>query len=249
MSQTLEGKVAIVTGGSLGIGRAIALGLARAGADVALNYRRHDAEAKAVCAEIEALGRRGLAVKADVASFGDAQAMVTEVLETLGGLHVLVNNAGINRDGVIWKMTEEMWDDVLATDLKGYFNYIRAAAPVMRDQKWGRIVNITSINGLRGKFGQSNYAAAKAGIIGLTKSVARELGRSKVTVNAVAPGLIETDMMRDAPADVKQKALAETVLDQLGQPEDVAAVVVFLAGEGARHVTGEVIRVDGGQYI
>jgi 3-oxoacyl-[acyl-carrier protein] reductase len=249
MSGNLEGKNAIVTGGSLGIGRAIAVALAEAGANVALNYRRHDTEAKQVVAEIEALGRRGLAVQADVASFDSAQAMVDTVAETFGGLHILVNNAGINRDGVIWKMTEEMWDEVLATDLKGYFNYIRAAAPLMRDQKWGRIINITSINGLRGKFGQSNYSAAKAGIIGLTKAVARELGRSQVTVNAVAPGLIETDMMANAPEKVKQAAIAETVVDRLGTPEDVANVVVFLAGEGARHVTGEVIRVDGGQYI
>lgn len=249
MSANLEGKNAIVTGGSLGIGRAIALALARAGANVALNYRRHDTEAKQVAAEIGAMGRRGLAVQADVASFDDAQAMVDRVVEELGGLHILVNNAGINRDGVIWKMTEEMWDQVIATDLKGYFNYIRAASPVMRSQKHGRIINITSINGLRGKFGQSNYSAAKAGIIGLTKAVARELGRSQVTVNAVAPGLIETDMMKNAPEEVKQRAIGETVLERLGTPEDVAEVVVFLASDGARHVTGEVIRVDGGQYI
>jgi 3-oxoacyl-[acyl-carrier protein] reductase len=249
MSAILEGRSAIVTGGSLGIGRAIAVALARAGANVALNYRKHDTEARQVVAEVEALGRRGLAVQADVASFDNAQAMVDKVVAELGGLHILVNNAGINRDGVIWKMTEEMWDQVIATDLKGYFNYIRAAAPVMRAQNFGRIINITSINGLRGKFGQSNYSAAKAGIIGLTKSVARELGKSQVTVNAVAPGLIETDMMAAMPAEMKQRALAETVLDRLGTPEDVAAVVVFLASEGARHVTGEVIRVDGGQYI
>lgn len=249
MSLDLEGRSAIVTGGSLGIGRAIAVGLAKAGANVALNYRRHDTEAKQVVAEIEELGRKGLAVQADVASFDNAQSMVDQVAEAFGGLHILVNNAGINRDGVIWKMTEEMWDQVIATDLKGYFNYIRAAAPIMREQKYGRIINITSINGLRGKFGQTNYSAAKAGIIGLTKAVARELGRSKVTVNAVAPGLIETDMMKDAPEKVKNMALGETVLDQLGQPEDVANLVTFLAGEGAKHVTGEVIRVDGGQYI
>lgn len=249
MSAILEGQNAIVTGGSLGIGRAIAVALAKAGANVALNYRRHDTEAKQVAAEVEAAGRKGLAIQADVASFDNAQAMVDRVVEEFGGLDILVNNAGINRDGVIWKMTEDMWDQVIATDLKGYFNYIRAAAPLMKGQKSGRIINITSINGLRGKFGQSNYSAAKAGIIGLTKTVARELGRSKVTVNAVAPGLIETDMMAEAPEAVKQKALAETVLERLGTPDDVANVVVFLASEGARHVTGEVIRVDGGQYI
>jgi len=249
MSLELEGRSAIVTGGSLGIGKAIAIGLAQAGANVALNFRKHDTEAKAVAAEVEKLGRKGLAIQADVASFENAHAMVEQVVEAFGGLHILVNNAGINRDGVIWKMTEEMWDQVIATDLKGYFNYVRAAAPVMRAQKYGRIINITSINGLRGKFGQSNYSAAKAGIIGLTKAVARELGRSQVTVNAVAPGLIETDMMKNAPEDVKQRALSETVLDRLGQPEDVADVVAFLASDRAKHVTGEVIRVDGGQYI
>lgn len=249
MSLELEGRSAIVTGGSLGIGKAIALGLARAGANVALNYRKHDTEAKAVAAEVEKLGRKGIAIQADVASFENAHAMVARVVEEFDGLDIVVNNAGINRDGVIWKMTEEMWDQVIATDLKGYFNYIRAASPIMREKKYGRIINITSINGLRGKFGQSNYSAAKAGIIGLTKAVARELGRSQVTVNAVAPGLIETDMMKDAPEEVKQRALAETVLDRLGQPEDVADVVVFLASDRAKHVTGEVIRVDGGQYI
>lgn len=249
MSLELEGKNAIVTGGSLGIGRAIVLGLAKAGANVAMNYRRHDTEAKQAVAEVEKLGQKGLAVQADVASFDNAQTMVNQVVEQFGTIDILVNNAGINRDGVIWKMTEEMWDQVIATDLKGYFNYIRAVAPVMREKKYGRIINITSINGLRGKFGQSNYSAAKAGIIGLTKTVARELGRSKVTVNAVAPGLIETDMMAQAPEEVKQRALNETVLDQLGQPEDVADVVAFLASDRAKHVTGEVIRVDGGQYI
>jgi len=246
---TLEGKRAIVTGGSLGIGAAIARELARQGADVAINFRRHDAEARQVVADIEALGRRGLAIQADVASFTDAQRMVAQVVEAWGGLDILVNNAGINRDAVIWKMTEEQWDEVLATDLKGYFNYIRAVVEIFRAQNSGKIVNITSINGLRGKFGQTNYSAAKAGIIGLTKALARELGRSNVNVNAVAPGLIETDMVRDAPPKVIEAALAEIVLARLGKPEEVAAVVAFLCSEAARHITGEVIKVDGGQYI
>jgi len=246
---TLADKRAIVTGGSLGIGAAIARELARQGADVAINYRKHDTEARQVVADIEAAGRRGLAIKADVASFADAQRMVDEVVARFGGLDILVNNAGINRDGVIWKMSEEQWDQVIAVNLKGYFNYCRAAVPIFREQKSGKIINVTSINGLRGKFGQTNYSAAKAGIIGLTKALARELGRSNVNVNAVAPGLIETDMMRDAPQNVIDAALAEIVLGRLGKPEEVATVVAFLCSDAARHITGEVIRVDGGQYI
>ena len=245
----LQGKVAIVTGGSMGIGHAIALDLAAHGADVAINYRMHAEEANAVVAEIEKMGRRGLAVQADVTSFVDAQRMVDAVREKLGRLDVLVNNAGVNRDGVVWKMTESQWDEVLDTNLKGYFNYIRAAAPIFKEQGAGKIVNITSINGLRGKFGQSNYSAAKAGIVGLTKAIARELGKFSVNVNAVAPGLIETDMMKEAPQDVKDKALAEIVLGRLGTPEEVAHVVTFLCSDLARHITGEVIKVDGGQYI
>jgi 3-oxoacyl-[acyl-carrier protein] reductase len=245
----LKGKVAIVTGASLGIGSACALDLAQNGANVAINYRKHDAEANAICNQINAMGQRGLAVRADVASFADAQAMVDTVVKEFGRIDILVNNAGVNRDAVIWKMTEAQWDEALDINLKGYFNYIRAVAPRFKDQGSGKIVNVTSINGIRGKFGQSNYSAAKAGIIGLTKTVARELAKSNVNCNAVAPGLIETDMIKQAPEDVRQKAMAEIVLGRIGAPEEVAYVVTFLCTEKARHITGEVIKVDGGQYI
>jgi 3-oxoacyl-[acyl-carrier protein] reductase len=245
----LEGKVAIVTGGSLGIGSAIALALGKAGCDVAINYRKHDEEAKAIVEEIKGMGRRAVVVKADVSKTEDAQKMVESVLNELGRLDILVCNAGINMDSVIWKMTEEQWDTVMSVNLKGCFNYARAAAPIFKKQGHGKIVNITSINGLRGKFGQSNYSASKGGIIALTKTLARELGRYNVNANAVAPGMIGTEMMLKLPEEWKQKAVNETVLGRIGTPEDIANVVVFLCSEEARHITGEVIKVDGGQYI
>jgi 3-oxoacyl-[acyl-carrier protein] reductase len=245
----LEGKVAIVTGGTRGIGRAIVLDLAANGADVALNYRQSADLAVELAETIRGMGRRALVVQADVSSFADAQAMVQKVLDEFGRLDILVNNAGMNWDGVVWKMTEEQWDRVIEVDLKGTFNYTRAVTPIFRQQGSGKIVNITSINGLRGKFGQTNYSAAKAGVIGFTKACARELGRYNVNVNAVAPGLIETEMVKEAPEKVREMALAEIVLGRLGLPEEVAYVVTFLCTERARHITGQVIQVDGGQYI
>jgi len=245
----LEGKSAIVTGGSLGIGRAVAIELAREGADVAVNYRSHDDEAKQVVAEIEKLGRKGLAVKADVSRYVDAEAMVAQVREAFGGFDILVCNAGITWDSVIWKMTEEQWDSVIGVNLKGYFNYNKAAAMVFKDQKHGKIVNISSINGMRGKFAQSNYAASKGGEIAMSKSLAKELGKFNVNVNVVAPGLVLTDMMEKIPAEFKNAALSETVLGRFATPEDVAELVCFLCSDRSRHITGEVIKIDGGQYI
>ncbi len=245
----LEGKNAIVTGGSLGIGTSIALTLAKAGANVAINYRKHADEANAVVAEMEKMGRKGLAIRADVSSFEDAQKMVDKVIEEFGGVDILVCNAGINRDATVWKMTEDQWDQVLNINLKGYFNYIHAVAPHFREKKSGRVINITSINGMRGKFGQSNYSASKAGIIGLSKAVARELGRSQVTVNAIAPGMILTPMAEQLEEKWLNMAKAETVMDKLGAPDDVANLVVFLASDLSGHITGQVISVDGGQYI
>ncbi len=249
MDLGLKGKNAIVTGGSMGIGTAIALGLAAEGCSVAINYRRHESEAAGVVERIEQLGCRGLAVKADVADFADAQNMVRRVEEEFGGLDILVCNAGINWDGVIWKMTEEQWDTVINVNLKGYFNYNRAAAEVFVRQKGGKIVNISSINGIRGKFGQSNYAASKGGEIAMSKSLARELGKFNVNVNVVAPGMVMTEMARKIPPEFLNKAVDETVLGRIAAPEDCANVVVFLCSDRARHVTGEVIQVDGGQYI
>jgi 3-oxoacyl-[acyl-carrier protein] reductase len=245
----LEGKVAIVTGGTRGIGRAIVLDLAANGADMALNYRKSADLAAELAESIRAMDRRALVVQADVSSFDDAQRMVQKVVDELGRVDILVNNAGMNWDGVVWKMTEEQWDRVIEVDLKGTFNYTRAVTPIFRQEGSGKIVNITSINGLRGKFGQTNYSAAKAGVIGFTKACARELGRYSVNVNAIAPGLIETEMVKEAPEQVREMALAEIVLGRLGLPEEVAYVVTFLCTERARHITGQVIQVDGGQYI
>lgn len=249
MGINLEGKSAIVTGGSLGIGTAIALKLAEYGANVAINYRKHKEEAEEVIKKVNEMGRKGLVIQADISVFEDAGKMLDTVIKEFGGLDILVNNAGINWDGVIWKMSEEQWDNVIDINLKGYFNYVRAVAPVFREQKSGKIVNVTSINGLRGKFGQANYSASKAGIIGLTKAVAKELGKYGVNVNAIAPGLIETDMIKNATEEVRKMAIEEIVLKRIGQPEEVADVVAFMCSDLARHITGEVIKVDGGQYI
>jgi len=245
----LAGKVALVTGGTRGIGRAIVIELAKEDCDVAFTYSENVAKAEEVTQEVQKMNKKVHAFKSSAKEFLSAQDVVNNVIKEFGRIDILVNNAGINRDTVIWKMTETDWDDVIDTNLKGYFNYIRAVVSHMRENKKGRIINITSINGLRGKFGQANYTASKAGLIGLTKTCARELGKFGITANAVAPGLIETDMMKGAPPDVREKALVEIVLGKIGQPEDVAALVTFLASDRANHITGEVIKVDGGQYI
>ncbi len=248
-SDGLRGSVAIVTGGSRGIGRAIAIDLARHGADVALTYRTDAEGARATVGCIEAAGGRATALAADGADRDAPARVVADVTARYDRLDVLVNNAGLNRDGVVWKMTDDAWDEVLEADLGAAFRYTRAAVPRLREAGGGRIVNIASINGLRGKFGQSNYAAAKAGMIGFTKSIARELGAFGITANVVAPGLIETEMVAAMPEEARQKSLAEIVLGRLGSPEDVAAAVTFLAGPRARHITGVVLQVDGGQYL
>ncbi len=246
---TLKNLSAIVTGGSAGIGYSIALRLSEYGANVAIIDRKQTIESENLIKQICAGGGKGLFINADTTSFEDAGRVVNQVVEEFGGLHILVNNAGINRDSAIWNMTEEQWDSVIDVNLKGYFNYIRHTAPIFKNQKHGKIVNITSINGLRGKFGQTNYSASKAGVIGLTKSLARELGKYSINVNAVAPGLILTEMTEQLPEQIKKAALEEIVLNRIGLPEDVADAVVFLCSDMSKHITGEVIKVDGGQYI
>ncbi len=247
----LKDKNAIVTGGSQGIGTAISLEMAKEGANICLTYRKHEKEALEVRDQILNMGRKTIAVKCDIASFTEAEDVVKKTLEAFGKVDILVNNAGMNWDGVSWKMSEEQWDRVIEVNLKGYFNFTRHVVPLLKDQKYGKIINITSINGLRGKFGQTNYSASKAGIIGFTKALAKELGAFNVNVNAVAPGLIETPMLTQSEARNKiiDMAMAEIVLKRVGTPEDLANVVVFLASEKARHITGGVIKVDGGQYI
>ena len=252
MAERFNGRVALVTGGSLGIGRATVLALAREGADVAFTYlgtRHHTDEPQLVVDDVKKLGRRALALESDVARYDEATRVVGNVCEEFGRIDILVNNAGINRDGVLWKMTEEQWDAVIDVNLKGCFNYLRAVSPKFREQHSGTIVNVSSINGMRGKFGQANYAASKAGIIGLTKSAASDLGPSNVNVNAVAPGFVETDMTLTLPEKIRRQALQESVLGRFARPEDVADVIVFLASAQARHITGEIVRVDGGQYL
>jgi 3-oxoacyl-[acyl-carrier protein] reductase len=245
----LDGRAALVTGGARGIGRAIALDLATTGADVAFTYRQDGESAQEVVRDLEELGRKGLALQADVVDFALAQRLVQQVVGTWGRLDILVNNAGIHINEPIWAMNEEQWDRVLEVNLKGTFNYLRAVAPLFREQRAGKIVSIASIHGLRGRAEGPNYSAAKAGIIGLSKSAARDLGPYGVNVNVVAPGIVETDMVRALPEEVRKGFVEQIVLGRIGQPEDVAYLVSFLCSDHARHIHGEVIKVDGGQYI
>jgi 3-oxoacyl-[acyl-carrier protein] reductase len=249
MDLGLAGRGALVTGGARGIGAAIAVALAKEGCDVAVVDRAVDDGARTVARAIEAAGRRALVIAADVRDFAAAEAAVAQTVAAFGRLDILVGNAGLAADAMSWKMTEAQWDEVLDVNLKGCFAYARAAAPVLRERKHGRVVFIASINGLRGKAGQANYAASKAGVIALGKTLARELGRSGVTVNVVAPGMVRTPLTASLPGEILQRAVDESALGRIATPDDIADAVTFLCSERARHVTGAVLRVDGGQNI
>lgn len=242
----LEGKTAIVTGGSRGIGKAIAIELAKAGASVAIVYSGNHEAAKSTIDEIRALGRVGMAYSCDVSSFEATKTVVAEVLKEFSRVDILVNNAGITKDSLVLTMSEENFDQVIDTNLKGTFHMIRQLYPIMMKQRQGRIINIASVAGIMGNPGQANYASAKAGVIGLTKTVAKELAGRDVTCNAVAPGFIETDMT-DALSDrVKEAAVQQIPMKRMGKTEEVASLVLFLASDQASYITGEVIRIDGG---
>ena len=246
---SLKGKVALVTGGSRGIGRAVCLELARQGADVAVNYAGNEAAAQETAQACRELGVRAVVLRADVADAAACDAMVAQVLEQLGRLDILVNNAGITRDGLMLRMPEADWDAVLDTNLKGAFHCMRAAYKTMMRQKSGRVVNISSVVGLRGNAGQTNYSASKAGLIGLSKSLAKELATRNVTVNVVAPGFITTDMTDALPEGAREALLSTIPMKRLGAAEDVARAVAFFSGEGAGYVTGQVLCVDGGMAV
>ena len=243
------GKTAVVTGGSRGIGRAVCLELAKGGANVVLCYAGNESAAAETVSACEALGAKALSVKCDVADSAQVKKLMDEAIKAFGRIDILVNNAGITRDGLLMMMKEEDFDAVLSANLKGTFLCMKAVSRTMMKQRYGRIVNLSSVVGLRGNAGQVNYAASKAGVIGMTKSLAKELASRGVTVNAVAPGFIDTDMTAAMPEAAKTATLASIPMQRLGAPEDIAKAVAFLASDDAAYITGQVISVDGGMHM
>ncbi len=245
----LEGKSALVTGASRGIGREIALELARQGANVAVNFSGSEAKANEVVDEIKALGREAFAVKCDVSNSEEVAAMVKGTIDTFGKLDILVNNAGITKDNLLMRMKEEEWDDVININLKGVFLCTKAVTRQMMKQRVGRIINIASVVGVSGNPGQANYVAAKAGVIGLTKTTAKELASRNITVNAVAPGFITTDMTDKLSEEVKTEMLKQIPLARLGEPKDIAKMTAFLASDDSSYITGQTLHINGGMVM
>ena len=245
----LTGKVAVVTGGSRGIGRSICLRLGQAGATVVINYVSRSDAADETAEAVRQAGGQAAVYQFNVADFKEVQAAFKQIMADHGRVDILVNNAGITRDGLLAMMKEDAWDAVLNTNLKGAFNCVKAASRPMMKQRWGRIVNITSVIGFAGNAGQVNYSAAKAGLVGLTRSTARELASRGVTVNGVAPGYIDTDMTKDLSDEVKEIILSEIPMKAMGQADDIAAAVAFLVSDEANYITGQFIHVNGGMYM
>lgn len=245
----LKGKCAVVTGSARGIGRAIALKYAKLGANLVINYISSEEEAITLENEIKELGVEVLVVKADISNFNDANNLIVKAKERFGSVDILVNNAGITRDGLVMRMKEEDFDRVIEVNLKGVFNCIRAVTPIMIKQKSGKIINMTSVSGIMGNAGQLNYCASKAGVIGMTKSLAREVGSRGINVNAIAPGFIETDMTNVLGDKVKEAGIQNIPLKRFGSVSDIAEVAAFLASDSANYITGQVISVDGGMSM
>ncbi|AIQ12821.1 3-oxoacyl-ACP reductase FabG [Paenibacillus durus] len=249
MFSSLRGQTALVTGASRGIGRSIALALAEHGVKVAVNYSGSEDAARETVERIAEIGSEGIALRGNVGSAEQAEALVKETLGAWGRIDILVNNAGITRDNLIMRMKEEEFDQVIETNLKGVFNCLKAVTRPMMKQRYGRIINISSVVGVTGNPGQANYSAAKAGIIGLTKSAARELASRGITVNCIAPGFIDTDMTRQLSDEVRADLAKGIPLARLGLPEEIASAALFLASEGAAYMTGQTLHVDGGMYM
>ena len=245
----LKGKCAVITGASRGIGKCIATKFAKEGANVVINYRNNEEEALKVKQELEDLGSQVLVVKADVSELEQAENLIKEAKKEFGRVDILVNNAGITKDNLIIRMKEEDFDSVIKTNLKGAFNCLKAVAPIILKQKYGKIVNMASVVGVVGNPGQVNYCASKAGLIGMTKSLAKEIGSRNITVNAIAPGFIDTDMTKILSDDQKKKILSQIPLNKFGNVEDIANVALFLGSENSNYITGQVIHVDGGMAM